>query len=452
MQLTDFAEVLTEMHDESSRNTLQEMLQGLDESGLRILLGAYEDAGVGPATARDAAESVFGTLPDASTLEESLMQVDVSHSATATTEHLEEELQEVRRLSGNELKGFLRASYRGYPEPWLFPFALLGDYSTGVSETTVAKAYFPDEDHNRIKALNEDLAAVTAGDSEPATDVVPGRMLKPMLASPKDVPDSTGDWYFEPKLDGNRLTIHWDGDSVMAHTRRLNDVTHSLPELQDVDWPDKSIVLDCEVIAEDGTYKSTSERIGAKEFDESTSMEFHVFDCLYAGQDVTDMSAVDRKALAEKWVPDHECMSVMEEYRDIGVARRATADIEGFIAKQRDASYKLGKRSMQWRKEKNVYSTVDATVVDFAEGNGRHGDTLGKVRLESADGVDLGWCGSGFTDKERDDIWQDRDSYYNTVIEVQFADFNDKLREPTFQRFRPQGEPDTLSKIEELAG
>ena len=451
MRTTEFAEHIRSLHEESSRNTLEKMILDLPEPAIRVLLGTWQDAGVGPATAKGAAEAVY-SLSGEGTLSEQLMDHSSDESSRSVAAMCDD-LEMLREASGNECKELLTSLYSGYSEPWLLPFALLSkQYSTGVSETTVAKAFFPDEDHHRVKALNPDLAAVTAGDKEAATEVEPGRMLSPMLASPKDVPDSTGDWYFEPKLDGNRLTIHWDGSEVMAHTRRLNDVTHSLPELQEVDWPDKSIVIDCEVIAEDGTYKSTSERIGADNFDESVSMEFHVFDCLFAGRDVTHMSAEDRKTLASKWVPDSPCMTVMEEYRDVGVARRETADIEGFIAKQRDAAYKLGKRSMKWRKEKNVYETVDAAVVDFAEGNGRHSGTLGKVKLEAADGTELGWCGSGFTDEERDNIWQDTDSYYNRVIEVQFADFNDKLREPTFQRFRPQGEADTVEKIKELAG
>ena len=181
-------------------------------------------------------------------------------------------------------------------------------------------------------------------------------------------------------------------------------------------------------------------------------MQFAVFDCLYAGQDVTSWNLRDRKTLAEKWCPDDDRVYVMETYEDITVAKEETSDIEGIIAKDTTGKYKLGKRSMLWRKDKNTPATVDCRVVGFEEGDNRNYGTLGKVRLQSKEGHELGWCGSGFTDEQRDRIWQDTDEYYNEVVEVKFDDFDDALRFPTFQRFRPEGEADTLDKIEELAG
>ena len=263
MRLTEYADALTKMHEESSRLTLREMVKELDQSALRILLGEWEDAGVGLSTAQSAAESVFGELSDAATLEEAMMGYEHESAChEATTEDAVDDLELLREKSGKELEITLENVYKYYPDAWVIALALLGDYSTGVSSTTVAKAYFPERDHNRVKALNPELASVTAGGDDPVTEVTPGQFFEPMLASPKDLPQSTTSWVAEPKLDGYRLIIHWDGDEATAQTRRLNDVTHSLPELDEIDWPDQPLVLDCEVIAADGSYKSTSERIG----------------------------------------------------------------------------------------------------------------------------------------------------------------------------------------------
>ena len=142
MRLTEYAEVLTEMHEESSRLTLREMVKELDESGLRILLGAWTDAGVGKRTLRTAAENVYDKLPDAATLEEAMMKASNKvlldlpdqHSLNRflrkreeqdnldewleqqeeDTEMLEQELEQLRQTSGNALKERLTNAIQSY--------------------------------------------------------------------------------------------------------------------------------------------------------------------------------------------------------------------------------------------------------------------------------------------------------------------------------------------------
>lgn len=464
-EIESFTETVQTMHDTSSRNELKEMVRDCSEAELRIILGEWTDAGVGKRTVQKAVNNVFDSDDvDTSdqTIEEALMGeceitqagfTEYLQAAPGTLDDVIEDLETLRNTSGNELVSTLTTMFRVYDEPWILPFALLGDYSTGISDTTVAKAYFPEQDHNRIKALNQNLPAVTAGDEKPQTAVQAGSFLRPELASSKDIPSDTSDWVFEPKLDGNRLLIHWDGETATAQTRRLNDVTHSLPELQEIDWPDNDLVLDCEVIAEDGSYVSTSERIGAKEFDREQDMEFHVFDCLHVdGTDITDQSYTERRAVCEAHVPvTSDYVELTTQYETLDEAISKTSDIEGFIAKRTTSQYQLGKRSHDWRKQKHIYETADVRIVGFSQGNGRHSDTLGTVTIESKDGVALGECGSGFSDEQREMIWNSQDEYYNSIIEVQFAGYNDHLREPTFQRFRPNGEPDSLERIKRLA-
>ncbi len=135
---------------------------------------------------------------------------------------------------------------------------------------------------------------------------------------------------------------------------------------------------------------------------------------------------------------DHEGRSKFERYcRDM-----VEAGYEGVMIKDLDAPY-LCKRSTFWMKYKPTI-TVDLEVIGLEEGTGRNKGRLGAL---VCNGVDDGKeitvnVGSGFSDGERDQLWEDRNLVFGRTVEIlcdvitQNQDGTYSLRFPRFVRFR----------------
>src|SRR5690606_31219732 len=102
-----------------------------------------------------------------------------------------------------------------------------------------------------------------------------GRPVLPMLAhSASSVAEAVGKLgacAVEEKLDGIRVQVHRDGDTVRVHTRTLDDITGRLPEVTAVarDLPGERFILDGEVISfgDDGrprSFQETAGRVGSR--------------------------------------------------------------------------------------------------------------------------------------------------------------------------------------------
>ena len=80
------------------------------------------------------------------------------------------------------------------------------------------------------------------------------RLIAPMLATPGEPPEDTGDWAAEMKYDGFRLLAAvGGGEPPVLWTRNLNVVTSSYPEvaeaLTDALGGHGRIVFDGEIVA-----------------------------------------------------------------------------------------------------------------------------------------------------------------------------------------------------------
>jgi DNA ligase-1 len=129
-------------------------------------------------------------------------------------------------------------------------------------------------------------------------------------------------------------------------------------------------------------------------------------------------------------------------FREINASAIA-GGYEGLLIKDPDAPYEC-KRSVAWLKKKPVIS-VDLTVVELEEGTGKNAGILGALVCEGVDQdrfirVNVG---SGLTDKQRQEMWQDKQAVIGQTVEI-LADVITKsqdsdvysLRFPRFMRFR----------------
>ena len=107
-------------------------------------------------------------------------------------------------------------------------------------------------------------------------------------------------------------------------------------------------------------------------------------------------------------------------------------------------SYYECKRSSSWLKSKPVIQ-VSLTVKNIEEGTGRNKNKLGAISVE---GFDEGKffklsVGSGFTDKQREQFWGEKNALIGQIIEIKadaMTKSQDKknwsLRFPRFKSFR----------------
>ena len=135
---------------------------------------------------------------------------------------------------------------------------------------------------------------------------------------------------------------------------------------------------------------------------------------------------------------EHEGRSVFERYcRDM-----VEAGYEGVMIKELEAPY-ICKRSTFWMKYKPTI-TVDLEVIGLEEGTGRNKNRLGAFVCH---GIDDGKeitvnVGSGFSDSDRDQLWEDRNLIVGRTVEIlcdvitQNQDGTYSLRFPRFVRFR----------------
>lgn len=485
MDASEFYQFVWDLKGESSRTTKEEMIADFVETndapvwaaGITMIAGQkFSNNGVAPTTAKKAFVKAFAIDADRLDAEEtdagtvtlaveSILEDDGVDLTEESIVAVVEKLESVSELSGDAQISRLANVFATSYAPLVAFGVLTDDLSIGVTRKTIAKAvageYSRDEIERARGLIPDSVEFVEYVQSESVfpPEVVVGRPFEPMKASSKDLPSDVSDWAAQLKIDGFRLLIHvLENGDVQAYTRNMEDVTYSIPELDEIDWPDGEFIFDCEAIAyEDGEakgYRATSERIGRKhgigEF--TTDIHFEAFDCIYANRDVSDEPFSHRFEMLEAYFPPHEYTRILEVIEDLSDAQDMadTGGYEGVIAKDMSAPYKFDKRSHHWRKLKLTDETVDLKVVDFEVGSGDDAGTLGRMTLETADGEFVGYVGNGWTEAEQDEIWNNQEKYHGMIAEIWFEGFDKKLRFPVFQNWRPHGEADSLERLKEI--
>ncbi|MET8893053.1 ATP-dependent DNA ligase [Streptomyces albogriseolus] len=251
-----------------------------------------------------------------------------------------------------------------------------------------------------------------------------GRPVQPMLAhSASSVAEAVGKLgacAVEEKLDGIRVQVHRDGDTVRVHTRTLDDITDRLPEVTAAarELEMERFVLDGEVISFDGTgrprsFQETAGRVGSRVDVETAARQTPVspvfFDALSAdGRDLLDLPFAERHAELARLVPEPMRVrrTVVTGPDDLEAAERFLAETlerghEGVVVKGLEAPYSAGRRGASWLKVKPVH-TLDLVVLAAEWGHGRRTGKLSNLHLgaRTADGgfAMLGKTFKGMTD------------------------------------------------------
>ncbi|CAL9316370.1 ATP-dependent DNA ligase [Streptomyces sp. R02] len=323
-----------------------------------------------------------------------------------------------------------------------------------------------------------------------------GRPVQPMLAhSASSVAEAVGKLgacVVEEKLDGIRVQVHRDGDTVRVHTRTLDDITDRLPEVTAAarELAGERFILDGEVISFDGTgrprsFQETAGRVGSRVDVATAARETPVspvfFDALSVdGRDLLDLPFTERHAELARLVPEPMRVrrTVVDGPDDVEAAERFLADTlerghEGVVVKGLEAPYSAGRRGASWLKVKPVH-TLDLVVLAAEWGHGRRTGKLSNLHLgaRTADGgfAMLGKTFKGLTDallewqtKRLREIAVDESGYTVTVrpelvVEIAYDGLQRSSRYPAgvtlrfarVIRYREDKRPEEADTVETL--
>lgn len=235
--------------------------------------------------------------------------------------------------------------------------------------------------------------------------VIPAPMLAKAASAVPDPAKTAGGLLFEPKWDGFRGLIAWDGESVEIGSRGAKPLTRYFPELVEAvsRLLPRPCLLDGEIVVATGPagaqrldWEALSQRIHpaasriAKLSAETPAM-FVAFDLLGEGdEDLQHLPFAQRRALLEallEGVPDPIHLTRTTTDRDAAVrwlAEFEGAGLDGVVAKPLDQPYAPGKRTLIKIKHAR---TADVVALGYRVHKSGSGVGSLLVGLYDADGV-----------------------------------------------------------------
>jgi DNA ligase-1 len=316
---------------------------------------------------------------------------------------------------------------------------VLEELRVGVGEGTIRDAIsqafnIPPEVVERALMLTNDIglvAEVARMEGEAGLrqlTLKPGKPVKPMLAqlSPgiKISVEEMGWAMCETKYDGIRVQIHSHDDEIDIFTRRLENISHALPEIGDYikkSLPQEDFIVEGEIIASrDGkpvSFQYMLQRVRRKyEVDKMISkvpLTLYLFDVLYYQGPVLDEPLQKRRRILESIVKPVQgklelSMQVNVTPEEIQKAHdlfdaSINAGHEGIMIKDPHAPYTPGIRGKKMLKLKAEPETLDLVVVGGTYGKGKRAHLIGSylMALQDENGqlLTLAYAATGLDDQ-----------------------------------------------------
>ncbi len=280
--------------------------------------------------------------------------------------------------------------------------------SDGIMLEAIAKmAQRPVADIRRAHMLEGDLGRVvrdlraesgaTSNDADASAPAIERaramKPLKPMLAQPADeIADAFSilgaDFALEHKLDGARVQIHHADGVTRIFSRRLNEITQSLPEVveQMSALGNRNVIFDGEVIAIDAegntlAFQELMRRLGRRREIERARAEMAIR--LY----VFDLLALDGELLIDQ--PYVERIATLTE-----VAQSAGIEMVGRnLPKSLPEGEEFYRHAIEAGFEgvvaKSLASKYTRMAQDHKRAHARFGDRCGRLGLRTAQGLAL---------------------------------------------------------------
>lgn len=291
-----------------------------------------------------------------------------------------------------------------------------------------------------------------------------------------DVGESKVNWpcIVTEKLDGVRRILVKENGVCRLYSRSGHEDTGLIEILEEAKHLPNNFVYDGELLAKGTFNDSIAQRQATNSLANmkgtKTGLTFNIFDMVpvndfYAGH--CSISALHRKIrlaatfnddslalIDEEWAPRQCAFGIYKDLKHIVTVPilgmvDCLADVtpiveeiwkrggEGVMLNVADAPYEI-KRSKQLLKVKHTEEHI-LEIVDFIEGSGKYEDSLGAV-VVNYKGSLVG-VGSGFTDAQRQHIWDNRTNMVGRKVEIEtFGESKNaqgtiSLNCPIFKRF-----------------
>lgn len=211
-------------------------------------------------------------------------------------------------------------------------------------------------------------------------DIFDTKGIKPMLIGEmKDAFDSV-DYIFEIKLDGIRCIAYLDESGTDLRNKRDKKLLPHVPELTDIHLNVREkCILDGELfILKNGVtdfYEIQRRALMTDPFKIKIAADkypasFVAYDILYLKDKlVTDLPLMERKRLLEEVVIENKTISVSRYIETDGIKLFELAKqkgLEGVVAKKKESSYRMDKRTKDWIKCK-VMTTDDCVICGYIQ-------------------------------------------------------------------------------------
>lgn len=318
-----------------------------------------------------------------------------------------------------------------------------------------------------INSLDEDMQDFVRGlftkslkcgaDAKTVNKVIPGLIytFEIMLGSKADLNKlPKGDKFVTEKHDGCRCFIQIRNGKIIMKSRQnkifegLIDIENSIKELGL-----NNICLDGELLAIDSNYenvyKDTMKIVSTKE-KKKYGVKYMIFDIL-------SIDEFDNKKGVLKYSERRKILDNIKQNEFINITPilyhgtdndkvlevlsicRANGAEGAMVNLDKPYEFKRSKTLLKLK----VMNSCDLKIIGFEEGDGKFKNTLGSLLCDYK-GYILG-VGSGFNDKQREEIWSNQDKYLGRIAEIQyFEETNNEdgglsLRFPVFKCIREIG-------------
>ena len=337
---------------------------------------------------------------------------------------------------------------KSYKDEWNFFYRriLQKDMRCGLSERTV---------NNVAKKNNYEQYVIPVFSCQLAQDC---ELHKKKLNGKKSL---------EVKLDGVRAVtvIYPTGkiDMFSRNGKELNNFNHIKDEISktfNISSIKEALVLDGEIVSDD--FQTLMKQIHRKKSSQNKDAKLFLFDLLpleYFKKGIYEKSYFSRieelKKIHERFFIQSHVINIIDsvnvdldtekgeiEFKNFN-KNSIIHGYEGIMIKDPESFYEC-KRSTTWLKSK-PFIEISLEVKDYEEGTGRNKGKLGAIIAEGID-EDKNFktnVGSGFTDLQRTEFWEEKDKLIGQIIEIRADSIsksqdgeNWSLRFPRFKSFR----------------
>lgn len=264
-------------------------------------------------------------------------------------------------------------------------------------------------------------------------------LFLPMLAPCKDFADTKKYVNYpcnaQPKLDGVRCLVFWEGDSVKLISRsgKAWDLPHISEQLALV--LKKETVLDGELYIHGETFQSITKRLKSKIAGEKETISFHVYDVPVC--DGLDLAW----GLRYEHLIDFQDDLVNEEYKTSKITVVETALLgdedevymqqaeflsqgyEGLMLRMMDGMYEWGYRSKSLLKVKQ-FDDHEFKIVGFSDGKGKNEGTV-KWTCELPTGGTFDCAPTGVK-ADREQMFKDGAAYIGKLLKVKHQGYTEE--------------------------